>query len=79
MGLKRPGREGDHLPLPRVEVKNGWIYSSTAVYAVMARIGQIQITTFYFTTGHLLPHFASTALRSLVCHDSAVTFGGTTT
>jgi len=32
----------------------------------MARIGKIQITTFHSTTGHLLPHFASAALRSLV-------------
>ena len=66
MGLKQPGREGDLSHSPRAKVRNGWIYSSTLVYAVTACIGKIQITRFYSTTGHLLPHFASTALRSLV-------------
>jgi len=46
MRLKREGRDGDLSPAPRAEVKNGWIYSSTPVYAAMARIGRIQTTTF---------------------------------
>jgi hypothetical protein len=66
MGMKLPGREGDLSLISTAEVKNGWIYSWVPVYAVTACIGKIQITRFYSPTGHLLPHFASTALRSLV-------------
>jgi hypothetical protein len=29
LGVKRPGREADHLPPSSVEVKNAWRYSST--------------------------------------------------
>jgi hypothetical protein len=29
MGVKRPGREADHSPPSRAEVKNAWSYTST--------------------------------------------------
>jgi hypothetical protein len=35
-GLKRPGREADHLPPASAEVKKTWIYTSTPPYAFMA-------------------------------------------
>jgi hypothetical protein len=28
-GVKRPGREADHIPLSSTEVKNTWSYTST--------------------------------------------------
>jgi hypothetical protein len=28
LGVKRPGREIDHYPLSKAEVKNGWSYTS---------------------------------------------------
>jgi hypothetical protein len=28
LGVKRPGREADHSPLPSAEVKNAWSYTS---------------------------------------------------
>jgi hypothetical protein len=28
-GVKRPGREADHSPPPRAEIKNAWRYTST--------------------------------------------------
>jgi hypothetical protein len=33
-GVKRPGREADHLP-PSVEVKKSWRYTSTSQYVFM--------------------------------------------
>jgi hypothetical protein len=36
LGVKRPGREIDHLPPSNDEVKNAWIYTSTPQYAFMA-------------------------------------------
>jgi hypothetical protein len=35
-GIKRPGREADHLPPASAEIKNMWIYTSTPPYAFMA-------------------------------------------
>jgi hypothetical protein len=35
-GVKRPGREADHLPPTSAEVKKMWIYTSTSPYAFMA-------------------------------------------
>jgi hypothetical protein len=35
-GLKRQGREADHLPPTSAEVKKLWIYTSTPLYAFMA-------------------------------------------
>jgi hypothetical protein len=35
-GVKRPGREADHLPPASAEVKKMWIYTSTSRYAFMA-------------------------------------------
>jgi hypothetical protein len=35
-GVKRPGREADHLPPASTEVKKMWIYTSTPPYAFMA-------------------------------------------
>jgi hypothetical protein len=35
-GVKRPGREADHLLPTSVEVKNTWIYTYTPPYAFMA-------------------------------------------
>jgi hypothetical protein len=32
--VKRPGREADHSPPPSAEVKNTWIYTSTAPYVL---------------------------------------------
>jgi hypothetical protein len=32
-GVKRPGREADHLPPTSAEVKKMWIYTSTFSYA----------------------------------------------
>jgi len=29
VGVKRPGREADHLPPSSAEVKNAWIYACT--------------------------------------------------
>jgi hypothetical protein len=34
--IKRPGREADHSPPSRAEVKNAWSYTSTPQYAFMA-------------------------------------------
>jgi hypothetical protein len=36
LGVKRAGREADHLPPSSAEVKNAWIYTSTPQYAFMA-------------------------------------------
>jgi hypothetical protein len=36
LGIKRPGREADHSPPTIDEVKNTWIYISTATYVFMA-------------------------------------------
>jgi hypothetical protein len=35
-GLKRLGREADHLPPPSAEFKNAWSYTSTPQYVFMA-------------------------------------------
>jgi hypothetical protein len=35
-GVKRPGREVDHLPPTSAEVKKMWIYTPTPPYAFMA-------------------------------------------
>jgi hypothetical protein len=35
-GVKRPGHEADHSPLPSAEVKNGWRYTSTTSYVFKA-------------------------------------------
>jgi hypothetical protein len=35
-GLKRPGREADHLPPASAEIKKTWVYTSTLPYAFMA-------------------------------------------
>jgi hypothetical protein len=35
-GVKRPGREVDHLPSTSAEVRNMWAYTSTPPYAFMA-------------------------------------------
>jgi hypothetical protein len=35
-GVKRSGREADHLPPDRTEVRKIWIYTSTTPYAFMA-------------------------------------------
>jgi hypothetical protein len=35
-GVKRQGREADHSPPARAEVKKIWIYTSTPPYAFMA-------------------------------------------
>jgi hypothetical protein len=35
LGLKRSGREADHLPPSSAEVKNVWSYTSTPQYAFM--------------------------------------------
>jgi hypothetical protein len=34
--IKRPGREADHSPTSRAEVKNAWSYSCTPLYVFMA-------------------------------------------
>jgi hypothetical protein len=34
-GLKRPGREPDHLPLTSAEIKKMWSYTSTPPYVFM--------------------------------------------
>jgi hypothetical protein len=36
LGVKRPGREADHLSPSSVEVKNAWSHTSTSQYAFMA-------------------------------------------
>jgi hypothetical protein len=36
LGLKRPGREADHLPPSSAKVKNAWSYTSTPQYIFMA-------------------------------------------
>jgi hypothetical protein len=36
VGVKRPGREADHLPPSSAEVKNAWSYTSPPPYASMA-------------------------------------------
>jgi hypothetical protein len=54
LGVKRPGREVDHLPSSSAEVKNAWSYNSTPQYAFMAWClvkyrGNFTFTfTFYF-------------------------------
>jgi hypothetical protein len=35
-GVKRPGREAEHLPVSSAEVKKTWIYTSIPLYAFMA-------------------------------------------
>jgi hypothetical protein len=35
-GVKRPGREADHSPSSRSEVRNAWSYNFTSPYALMA-------------------------------------------
>jgi hypothetical protein len=35
-GVKRPGREANHLPPSSAEVKNAWSYTSTTQYVFMA-------------------------------------------
>jgi hypothetical protein len=35
-GVKRQGREADHLPSTSAEVKKMWIYTSTPIYVFMA-------------------------------------------
>jgi len=39
--VKRPGPEFDHSALSSAEVKNKWIYTSTAAYAFIAGTGNI--------------------------------------
>ena len=36
-GIKWPGNEDDHSPLPGAKVKNKWSYNSTPPYAFMVR------------------------------------------
>jgi hypothetical protein len=36
LGIKRPGREADHLAPSSAEVKNAWSYTSTPPYVLMA-------------------------------------------
>jgi len=36
LGVKRPGREADHLSLSSDEVRNAWTYPSTPPYVFMA-------------------------------------------
>jgi hypothetical protein len=36
MGVKRPGREAEHLPPSSAEVKNAWSYTSTQQYTFIA-------------------------------------------
>jgi len=36
LGVKRPGREADHLSPPSAEVKNAWSYTSTPTYVFIA-------------------------------------------
>jgi hypothetical protein len=36
LGVKRPGREGDHSPPSSAEVKNAWSYTPTPQYTFMA-------------------------------------------
>jgi hypothetical protein len=36
LGVKRPGREADHLPPTSTEVKETWVYTSTHPCAFMA-------------------------------------------
>jgi hypothetical protein len=36
LGVKRQGREADHLPSASVEVKKMWFYIATPPYAFMA-------------------------------------------
>jgi len=35
LGVKRPGREGDHSPPSSAEIKNAWSYTSTPPYVFM--------------------------------------------
>jgi hypothetical protein len=44
-GLKRPGRETDHLPPSSAEVKNTWIYTTTPHTSSWHSVG----TTLPFT------------------------------
>jgi hypothetical protein len=36
LGVKRPGREADHSPPTRAEIKKTWVYTSTPPYVFMA-------------------------------------------
>jgi hypothetical protein len=57
-GVKRPGREADHLPLSNAEVKNTWSYTSTPPYFIalcLIKQGDNFAFSFYCTvTAHVM-------------------------
>jgi hypothetical protein len=57
--VKRPGREGHHLPPSSVEVKNAWSYTSSPPYVFMAwclvKQGMSCRRGAWLTTGSALP------------------------
>jgi hypothetical protein len=55
-GVKRPGREADHSPSSRAEVKNAWSYTSTPQYVFMAWCLVKHRDNFTFTFTHLEVH-----------------------
>jgi hypothetical protein len=47
--VKQPGRESDHSPQTRVQVRKMWIYTSTPPYAIMAQCLVKHRDNFTFT------------------------------
>jgi hypothetical protein len=41
-GVKRPGREADHSPPARAEVKKMWLYTSISPNAFMVKVIPVQ-------------------------------------
>jgi hypothetical protein len=56
LGVKRPGREADHLPPSSVEVKNAWSYNSTpqCVFMVWCLVKHKDNFTFYLCYFHCI-------------------------
>jgi hypothetical protein len=59
-GVKRPGREADHSPPSRAEVKNAWSYTSIPPYAFMAWCSVKAQGQLYL---HLLPYEGKSKIK----------------
>jgi hypothetical protein len=68
LGVKRPGREADHLPPSSGEVKNAWNYT----YTPPIRLHGIVLSEK--STGTSLPVTFLRAYGSILWHDKHVTF-----
>jgi hypothetical protein len=63
-GVKRQGREADHSPPTRAEVKKMWIYTSTPPYAFMAYLLPLRVLLY-------------DALSEILCTDSNIKYFAT--